>query len=86
MLFIPAPRKVNYTQAKANCPVSLLSFMQKMMQTLVTRNIKDETMEHAPTPLTICLKTREVHRNHNALCDYTHTGSSGKHEFTLELL
>jgi hypothetical protein len=25
MMFIPAPGKVNYTQAKAYCPISLLS-------------------------------------------------------------
>jgi len=48
MMFIPAPRKVNYTQAKANCPATLLSFMQKTMQELVTRNNKDETLWHVP--------------------------------------
>jgi len=46
MTFIPAPGKVNYTQAKVYCPVSLLAFTQKIMQKLVTRNIKDETLGH----------------------------------------
>ena len=44
MMFIPATRKVNYTQAKAYCPISLLSFMQKMIQKFNTRNIRDETL------------------------------------------
>jgi len=38
-----------------------------------------------PTSLTICLQTREVHRNRNALCDYRYIESSGKEEVTLEL-
>jgi hypothetical protein len=46
-MFIPAPGKVNYTQAKAYCPISLLS-LQKTMQKLVARNIKDETLGHIP--------------------------------------
>ena len=32
MMFIPANGKVTYTQAKAYCPITLPSFMQKMMQ------------------------------------------------------
>jgi len=32
MTFVPAPVKVNYTQAKAYWPISLLSIMQKAMQ------------------------------------------------------
>jgi hypothetical protein len=44
MMFIPATGKVNYTQANAYCPISLLSFMQKMMQKLKTRKIRDETL------------------------------------------
>ena len=46
MMFIPVPGKVNYTQAKAHCPINLVSFMQKTMQKLVTRNIKEETLGH----------------------------------------
>ena len=36
------------TQAKAYCPISLLSFMQKTTQKLVTRNIKDDTLGNVP--------------------------------------
>jgi hypothetical protein len=32
-----------------------------------------------------CLQTREDQRNHDAPCDYTYTGSSGKEEVKLEL-
>ena len=42
-------------------------------------------MGHVPTSITICLQTREVHRNCNAPCDYTYTGSIKKWEITLEL-
>jgi hypothetical protein len=38
-----------------------------------------------PTSITISLHTRGVHRNRNALCDYTYTGSSGKPEVTLDI-
>jgi len=48
MMFKPAPGKVNYTQAKAYCPISPLSFMQKTMQKLVTRNIQKDTLRHVP--------------------------------------
>jgi hypothetical protein len=48
MIIIPAPGKVNYTNKKAYCPVSLLSLMHKIMQQSVTRNIQDETMGHVP--------------------------------------
>jgi len=41
--FIPA-----LANAKAYCPFSLLSFMQKMMQNLMNRNMKDETLGHVP--------------------------------------
>jgi hypothetical protein len=47
-MFILALGKVNYTQAKAYHSISLLSFMQKMKQKLMTRNIKDETLGHVP--------------------------------------
>jgi hypothetical protein len=46
--FKPAHGKVNYTQAKTYCPISLLSFMYKTMQKLVKRNIKDETVRQFP--------------------------------------
>ena len=38
-----------------------------------------------PTSITICMQTREDHRNHNAPHDDIYTGSSGKQEVTLEL-
>jgi hypothetical protein len=44
MIFIPAPGKVIYTQAKVYCPISLLSFMQKRMEKLVTTNIRDKIL------------------------------------------
>jgi hypothetical protein len=59
--------------------------MQKTMQKLVARNFKDETLGHVPYIYKICLQTREEHRNRNAPCDYTYTGSGGKQEVTLEL-
>jgi len=44
MTLLPTLGKVNYTKAKAYCPVSLLSFTQKMMQKLVlATNTGDET-------------------------------------------
>ena len=48
MMFIIANEKVNFTQAKACCPIILPSFMQKMMQKSVTTNVKDETLRHVP--------------------------------------
>jgi hypothetical protein len=48
MVFIPATGKVNYTQAKAYCPISLLYFMQKMMQKFETMNVRDETFGNFP--------------------------------------
>jgi len=48
MTFLPAPGKVNYTQAKAYCPISPLSFMQKMMQKLVTKNIRSKSLGYFP--------------------------------------
>ena len=47
IMFIPANGKVNYTQAKAYCPISLLSFMQKM-QKFETRNVMDEILGNVP--------------------------------------
>jgi len=82
---IPAPGKINYTQAKAYCPTSLLSSMQETMQKLMTRNIKGETLGHVPYIYNKCLQTKEVHRNRSAPCNYTYTGSSRKQEVTLEL-
>jgi hypothetical protein len=44
MMFIPATGKVNYTQANAYCPISLLPFKQKITQKFQTRNVGDETL------------------------------------------
>jgi len=81
-MFIPANEKVNYTQAKTYCAISLLSFMQKTMpnSTPGTSGMKHWGM--SPTSIKICL---QIHRNRNEQCDYTYTGSSGKQEVTLEL-
>jgi hypothetical protein len=47
--------------------------MQKMMQKLLTRNISDESLGISTISILICLQTREIHRKHNAPCDYTYT-------------
>jgi hypothetical protein len=80
MTFISVPGKVYYIQAKAYCAIILRSFMQKIIQKLVTRNISDMSA----LSITICLQTKEEQRNRNASCDYTYTGSSGKQEVTVE--
>jgi hypothetical protein len=46
MMIIPVPGKVYYIQAMPYCAISLQSFMQKMIQKLVTRNIREETLGH----------------------------------------
>ena len=48
MTIIPVPGKVNYIQAKAYCAISLLSFMQKTIEKLVTKNINNKTLGHVP--------------------------------------
>ena len=48
MMFIPVNGKVNYTRAKAYCPISLLSFMQKMIHKFETRDVRDETLGDVP--------------------------------------
>ena len=45
-MFIPVHRKANYSEAKVYHCISLLFFMQKMTQKLVTRSIRDETLGH----------------------------------------
>jgi hypothetical protein len=60
--FIPKPGKATYTEPKAYCPISLLSFMLKTMEKLVDRQIRDEILGLHPLILIpICLLTREVH-------------------------
>jgi hypothetical protein len=41
-MIIPKPGKANYTEAKAYRPISLSSFMPKMMEKLVDRHNRDE--------------------------------------------
>jgi hypothetical protein len=41
-MFTPKPGKANDTEAKAYRPISLLSFMLKIMEKLVDRHIWDE--------------------------------------------
>jgi len=48
MTFIPVSRKANYTQAQGYHPISLLAFMQKTMQNMLTRNIRGESLGHVP--------------------------------------
>jgi hypothetical protein len=46
--FIPKPRKPDYTEAKAYCPISLSSFLLKMMEKLVDRHIRDGALKNYP--------------------------------------
>ena len=74
MTFIPAPGKAKYTEVQGHHPICLLSFMQKMMQEVVARNIRGDSLGTSTISITICLQAREVRRNCNAPCDCTHTG------------
>ena len=74
MMFIPAPGKANYTEAKGYNPICLLSFMQKMMQEVMARNIRGDSVGITTISITMCLQAREVHRNCSAPCDYIYTG------------
>jgi hypothetical protein len=53
--FIPKSRKVDYTEAKAYCPISLSSFFLKTMEELVDRHIRDSASRKYP-----------LHRNQHA--------------------
>ena len=44
------------------------------MQKLLARNISDESLGISTISIPFCLQTREIHRKHNAPCDYTYTG------------
>jgi hypothetical protein len=46
--FIPKPGKLNYTEAKAYCPISLSYFLLKMMEKLVDRHIRDNALKEYP--------------------------------------
>jgi hypothetical protein len=79
MTLIPAPGKANCTEAMGYNHISLLFCMQKMIQKLMARHIRDKSLGLCPcTYIPICLQTKEVHRNGNASRDFSYTGSSGK--------
>jgi hypothetical protein len=51
----------------------------------VTRNIKDEALEHVSYTYNNLPINQVSPQNCNAQCDYTYTGSSGKQGVKLEL-
>jgi hypothetical protein len=53
--FIPKPGKLDYTEAKAYRPITLLSFLLKTMEKLVDRHIRDSALRIYP-----------LHRNQHA--------------------
>jgi hypothetical protein len=55
LTFIPKPRKLDYTEAKAYRPISLSSFLLKKMEKLVDRHIRDGALRIHP-----------LHRNQHA--------------------
>jgi hypothetical protein len=42
--FIPKPGELDYTEAKAYRPISMSSFLLKLMEKLVERHIRDDTL------------------------------------------
>jgi hypothetical protein len=78
------PGRVNYIVAKGDSRINALSFMQKTMQKLVA-HIRGKILEMLPTSITISPQTREVHRNCDTPCDYTHTERNGKPYVTLHI-
>jgi hypothetical protein len=85
MIFITVPGKANYTGDDGYHTISLLSFVEKTMKKLLTRNIWGQSMGHVPYIYYHLPTNQELHRNCNASCDYTYTGWSGKQEVTLQL-
>jgi hypothetical protein len=55
LTFIPKPGKLDYTEAKAYPPISLLSFLLKTMEKLVDRHIRNGALKKYP-----------LHRNKHA--------------------
>jgi hypothetical protein len=55
MMFIPKPGKLDYTEAKAYRPISLSSFLLKIMEKLVERHIRNDSLREYP-----------LHRNQHA--------------------
>jgi hypothetical protein len=62
MKFIPAPGKVNYNQAKAYCPIILLSVVQKTWKNWLPGILRMQQGGMSPTSIPNCLQTTEVHR------------------------
>ena len=60
MMFVPATGKVKYTHAKAYCPISLQSFVQKKIQKFNTKNIRDKT------PVNVCYIFKDQPTNHGS--------------------
>jgi hypothetical protein len=46
--FNPKPGTLDYTKANAYCPISLLSFLLKMMEKLADRHIRDCALKNYP--------------------------------------
>jgi hypothetical protein len=48
--FIPKPGKLDYTEANDYLPISLLSFLLKIMEKLEDRHIRDSALKKYPLP------------------------------------
>jgi len=59
--------------------------MQKTMQNLLARNIRDESIGISTICIPICLQTREIHRKNDAPNDWTFTGRN-KGSYTWALI
>jgi hypothetical protein len=56
-----------------------------MMQKLLARNIIDESLGISTISIPNCLQIREIHRKHNASCDYIYTGRNQRN-YTWEII
>jgi len=57
MMFIPVPRKANFTEAKGYHPISLLSFTQKRCFYRWPGISRMKHCSMSPISITICLQT-----------------------------
>jgi hypothetical protein len=48
VMFIPKSQKADCTKAKAYCPISLSSFLLKMMEKLLDKHIKEGALRNYP--------------------------------------
>jgi len=62
--FIPKPGRANCTVAKAYCPIILLSFMLKIMEILVDRDIRDKIFRIYPIHANQPWKSTETAPHH----------------------